>query len=77
MIHRYNLADLNLSDRTAELPKQTGFKGRLDIKEVPCWQTSTQAAFGAGKPLDAQGEKTKFDYLKNTQGGLSAPRPFE
>ena len=41
MIHRYNLADLNLSDRTACEPTQTGFKGRVEIVEKPCWQTTS------------------------------------
>ena len=47
MIHRYNLADLNLSDRTAGQPKDTRF-GNTKFAQMNAGFTSTNiASFGA------------------------------
>jgi hypothetical protein len=41
MIHRYNLADLNLANRTANQPAENGFKGRKEIVEKANWVTTS------------------------------------
>ena len=46
MIHRYNLADLNLSDRMAVAPEDKGFKNTVMKEEKPVWTTSAQHFFG-------------------------------
>ena len=46
MIHRYNLADLNLANRTANQPAENGFKGRKEIVEKANWVTTSQAMMG-------------------------------
>ena len=52
MIHRYNLADLNLTNRTAEQPADMGFR-TLKVKEHQAdWSTTNGHFFGQAKPND-------------------------
>jgi hypothetical protein len=37
MIHRYNLADLNLADRSTLAPADHGFKNTVAKEEKPGW----------------------------------------
>jgi hypothetical protein len=53
MIHRYNLADLNLPERMEKAPANLSFKGRTEIKENQEWMTTSQNAFGTAQHLDA------------------------
>ena len=46
MIHRYNLADLNLSDRSALMPVDTGFRNTIAVVEKPHWMTTTTSGYG-------------------------------
>jgi hypothetical protein len=46
MIHRYNLADLNLSDRSACQPKETNFGNTKFEPHKFNWKTSNNCAYG-------------------------------
>ena len=46
MIHRYNLADLNLSDRTAGQPKETRFGNTMFKPMQAGFSTTNTAHFG-------------------------------
>lgn len=77
MIHRYNLADLNLPSREAKAPSDLTFKRRSELVGQQNWTTTSQAAFGVGQNLDATGETFKFKQQLSTQAGIHAPRPME
>ena len=77
MIHRYNLADLNLADRSALQPVDKTFRKTQLLEDKPNWQTSTMAAFGQAKNLSIEEEKAKLEYIHKQQSGVSALRPFE
>jgi hypothetical protein len=53
MIHRYNLADLNLPEREAKAPTDLSFTKRQELKEVQNWTTTSNAAFGISHHVDA------------------------
>jgi len=66
MIHRYNLAELNLANRSAVEPMDKTFKVRSEIKTHQSWNTTYHNAFGPGHHLDAAGETFKFKQTQNT-----------
>jgi len=57
MIHRYNLADLNLTERTLNQPNNTGFKKITEPKFEHDWVTSTTNFFGKTEKLGVAGEQ--------------------
>lgn len=59
MIHKYNIDELNLPDRSIKAPP--GFKNEDISQPKGFYQTSTGAAYGHAKKLDAMGETKKFD----------------
>lgn len=77
MIHRYNLADLNLANRTAVEPIDKTFKIRTELKDEHTWSTTYHKAFGEGKHDDAMTTTFKFKQTLNTQAGVAHPRPME
>jgi hypothetical protein len=66
MIHRYNLADLNLANRTAVEPIDKTFKIRSEIKTTNDWATSYNKAYGENKIDDATSTTFKFKQTQNT-----------
>ena len=63
MIHRYNLADLNLSDRAEKAPAYLGFQQTETAAPYKNWETTAQSSYGHGHKLTAMDETKKFDYL--------------
>jgi hypothetical protein len=59
MIHRYNLADLNLPQRMTEAPNDATFKRREELKFEQDWKTTQQNAFGTPAPKDSEEELKK------------------
>lgn len=77
MIHRYNLADLNLANRSAKEPFDKTFNVRSELQDNNDWKTTYHGAFGQFGELDAPGETFKFKKQLDTQAGVSLARPFE
>ena len=74
MIHKYNIDELNIPDRSIKaLP---GFKNEDTSQPKGLYHTSQAQAFGYGQKLDANAETCKFEHIKNNQSGLRQPRPF-
>ena len=68
MIHKYNIDELNLPDRSVKaLP---GFKNEDTRQPQGTYATSQAHAYGYGSKLDAAGETCKFEHIKNNQSGL-------
>ena len=66
MIHRYNLADLNLANRSAKEPFDKTFNIRSEMPHNPDFKTTYHGAFGQVQELDAKGETFKFSAMQNT-----------
>jgi len=60
MIHRYNLADLNLPHREALAPADLTFKKRQEIIEKQDWSTTSLSTFGVEQHIDSKGDTFKF-----------------
>lgn len=60
MIHRYNLADLNLANRSAQEPFDKTFNVRSELPQNNDWKTTYHGAFGEFAKLNAAGETFKF-----------------
>lgn len=68
MIHKYNIDELNLPDRSIKaLP---GFKNEDISQPQGFYQTSSGTAYGHGEKLNAMGETKKFEGHVTNQGGL-------
>ena len=60
MIHRYNLADLNLANRKAVEPVDKTFNIRSELPDNHEWKTTYHGAFGEFQNLSAHGETFRF-----------------
>lgn len=64
MIHRYNLADLNLSDRTAGQPKETRFGNTKFAPMQAGFSTTNTASFGVPKQANVSQQVERFTYTQ-------------